>query len=86
MSEIQLLLELVKQQSANIDQLAKSYAVLNEHSISWATQMAGLATKIDILMWITMVTAAAIIGIFIERLGSIIAHRKNGNTKKEDCT
>ena len=83
MSEIQLILELIKAQTARLDALQTNFQVLNDHSIEWVEGMARVATQVEILMWFTGAILLAFIGIVAERIITSALAKKNGNGQKK---
>ena len=75
MSETQLILEL-------IGQLQTNFQVLNDHSGELTMLVAEVATKVEILMWLTGVLVTAMIGLFVERVSTLLVSRNNKNNGK----
>jgi len=81
MTDTDLILKLIEQQSQTISDLQRNFQILNDHSIEWVQGMTAVATKVDILMWLTGVILVVFIGLVVERLW---ASKKNGHNNSNN--
>jgi len=79
MDQTALIIKLIEANNETLASLQRNFQILNDHSGESAIAIAGLAVKVDILMWITSAVALAILGILVERLATVLFNRRNNH-------